>query len=69
MPTSEAQKRANKKWQEKNKGITSEAQKRANKKWREANKEKYNSMCLVLTKKNNLYKRECERLRNILYLK
>jgi len=69
MPASEAQKRANKKWQEKTKGVTRESQKRANKKWRESNREKYNSICLVLTNKNNLYKRECERLRSILYLK
>lgn len=68
MPISDAQKRANKKWQEKKKGVTSEAQKRANKKWRESNKEKYNSICLISTNKNNLYKRECERLRDILYL-
>ena len=40
-----------------------------NKAYLEANKEKYNSICLILTKKNNLYKSECERLRNILYLK
>ncbi len=61
MPTSEAQKRALKKWKEKNKDKSNEY----NKKWREGNEEyriKQIAYTVKCQRRRRLFQQECRRL-------
>jgi hypothetical protein len=65
MPTSEAQKRALKKWKEKNKDKANEY----NKRWREGNEEyriKQIAYTIKCQRRRRLFQQECKRLSEIL---
>ncbi len=71
MPTKDSQRRASKKWIEKNYERHKESARESVKRWRDNNKDQYNKNTLNYMTKSRLkwseYQKETKRLRNILF--